>query len=607
MLSTMSRAPRRTVVGVLVAGLAVGATLVATPAPAQADDVTVSYDRLRTGWDPNEPTLSPSDVSAADFGQLFATQLDGQIYAKPVVARSTVMAVTENNNAYGLDPVSGAIRWTRNVGRPWPASAIGCGDLVPNIGITGTPVVDPATGTAYFTSKVNDGPDLDHPHWYLHALDITTGAERSGFPTTIQGNPSNDPTNTFIPKTAMQRPGLLLLDGVVYAAFASHCDVGPYVGYVVGVDAATGRQTTLWASEVGSSKAGAGIWQSGGGLVSDGPRRIFLTTGNGVSPPPGPGTSPPGTLAEAVVRLQVNSDGSLVSKDFFSPVNNTNLDTDDTDLGSGNPLAIPDGFGTPSHPHLIVQVGKEGKVYLLDRDNLGGMAQGPGGTDATLQTLGPYNGVWGYPAFWGGRRWVRLPRPQPGTVGRVQDRCLGERGADPDPRRQECGHVRLHVGLAGGHVQRHDVRFGVGVGGLQQRRERCRRSAPRVLRAALERLDDAAVCGSDRHRDQVLGAGHRQGPGLRGEPDRSGLRLRPTHHGGSARVADRLRLRGRRFHGDGVGHRDGAADRHRHERLGECPVHGERQRAAEVAGRRRDADRAGHLHSDDSRRRSPAR
>ena len=134
---------------------------------------------------------------------------------------------------------------------------------------------------------------------------------------------------------------------------------------------------------MGSSTAGAGIWQSGGGLVSDGPRRIFLTTGNGVSPPPGPGTSPPGTLAESVVRLQVNSDGSLVSKDFFSPVNNTNLDTDDTDLGSGGPMAIPDGFGTPSHPHLIVQVGKDGQVYLLDRDNLGGIAQGPGGTDAS--------------------------------------------------------------------------------------------------------------------------------------------------------------------------------------------------------------------------------
>ena len=399
MQSTLPRAARRAVAGAIVACLAVVGTLVADP--ARADDPTVSYDALRTGWDPNEPGLSPSDVSAPDFGQIFATQLDGQIYAQPVVARSTVMAVTENNKAYGLDPVSGAIRWTRNLGAPWPASVIGCGDLVPNIGATATPVVDPATGTAYFTTKVNDGPDPDHPHWYLHAVDITTGVDRSGFPTTIQGHPSNDPSNTFTPRTAMQRPGLLLLDGAVYAAFGSHCDAGPFVGYVVGVNASTGRQTAMWATEAGSSTAGAGIWP-GGGLVSDGPRRIFLATGNGVSPPPGPGTSPPGTLAESVVRLQVNSDGSLVSKDFFSPFNNTNLDTDDTDLGSGGPMALPDGYGTPSHPHLLVQVGKDGRVLLLDRDSLGGVAQGAGGTDAVLQVLGPYGGVWGHPAFWGG-------------------------------------------------------------------------------------------------------------------------------------------------------------------------------------------------------------
>ena len=400
MQSTLPRAARRAVAGAIVACLAVVGTLVADP--ARADDPTVSYDALRTGWDPNEPGLSPSDVSAPDFGQIFATQLDGQIYAQPVVARSTVMAVTENNKAYGLDPVSGAIRWTRDLGAPWPASVIGCGDLVPNIGATATPVVDAATGSAYFTSKVNNGPDPDHPHWYLHAVDITTGVERPGFPTTIQGHPSNDPSNTFTPKTAMQRPGLLLLDGAVYAAFASHCDAGPFVGYVVGVNATTGQQTAMWATEAGSSNAGGGIWQSGGGLVSDGPRRIFFATGNGVSPPPGPGSSPPGTLAESVVRLQVNSDGSLVSQDFFSPFNNTNLDTDDTDLGSGGPMAIPDGFGTPSHPHLLVQAGKDGRVLLLDRDNLGGVAQGPGGTDAVLQALGPYGGVWGHPAFWGG-------------------------------------------------------------------------------------------------------------------------------------------------------------------------------------------------------------
>ena len=233
----------------------VGAVLAVVP--ANADNTMISYDPLRTGWDSNEPHLGPSDVTAADFGQLFATQLDGQVYAQPVVAKSVVMAVTENNKAYGLDRVNGAIKWTRDVGKPWKAGYIGCGDLVPNIGITGTPVVDEATGTAYFTAKVDDGPDGDHPHWYVHAVDITTGAERAGFPVTIAGSPTNDPGTTFNAKTAMQRPGLLLLGGVVYAAFASHCDHGPYVGYVIGFDAATGQQTTMWATQTDSSTYGS--------------------------------------------------------------------------------------------------------------------------------------------------------------------------------------------------------------------------------------------------------------------------------------------------------------------------------------------------------------
>jgi hypothetical protein len=395
----------RVVRAVTATTVALATSLVAvtmSSAPAAADNTTVSYDPLRTGWDPNEAGLAPSSVGASDFGQLFSTQLDGQIYAQPVIGKGVVLAATENDKVYGLNPATGAQIWSRDVGPYWPASAIGCGDLVPNIGVTGTPVYDPSSGTAYFTAKVNDGADVNHPHWYLHAIDIATGAERSGFPTSIAGAPSNDPAHPFNPKTAMQRPGLLLLGGVVYAGFASHCDYGPYVGYVVGVNASTGRQTTMWSTEAGSSTSEAGIWQSGGGLVSDGPGRIILSTGNGVSPPPGPGSAPPSTLAESVVRLQVNGDGSLTAKDFFSPVNNTNLDTNDTDLGSGGPMGLPDGFGTTAHPHLLVQDGKDGRVFLLDRDNLGGVAQGAGGTDAVLQAGGPYNGVWGHPAFWGG-------------------------------------------------------------------------------------------------------------------------------------------------------------------------------------------------------------
>ncbi|MFI5910814.1 choice-of-anchor D domain-containing protein [Dactylosporangium sp. NPDC051541] len=395
-------AARRLVAALLPPLLAIGAaTLITTP--GHADVTTASVDTLRTGWDPNEPALGPSAVSAADFGPLFATDLNGQIYAQPIVAGGTLIAATENNWVYGLNPQTGAIIWSRSVGPAWPASAIGCGDLVPNIGVTSTPVYDPATQSVFFTAKVNDGADANHPHFYLHSINPATGAERGGWPVTIQGSPTNDPANTFNPKTAAQRPGLLLLDGVVYAGFASHCDYGPYVGYIAGVKTTTPAMSTLWSTEAGRSTGMGGIWQSGGGLVSDGPGRIIVATGNGVSPAPGPGTSPPGTLAESVIRLQVNGDGSLTARDFFSPANNGKLDQDDTDFGSGGPVALPASFGTAAHPHLLVQTGKDGRVYLLDRDNLGGMAQGPGGTDASLvPPAGPYSGVWGHPAVWGG-------------------------------------------------------------------------------------------------------------------------------------------------------------------------------------------------------------
>ena len=127
---------------VLLVTAALVATGLAAAAPAAADDTTVSYDTYRTGWDPNEPNLNSSTVAASDYGRLFATQLDGQVYAQPIVANGTLLVATENDKLYGLDPVSGTIRWTRDVGPAWPVSAIGCGDLVPNIGITGTPVYD---------------------------------------------------------------------------------------------------------------------------------------------------------------------------------------------------------------------------------------------------------------------------------------------------------------------------------------------------------------------------------------------------------------------------------------------------------------------------------
>ena len=397
-----SRARRRWIAGLTPFALLLG-TAAVLPTPAAADVVTVQNDNMRDAWDQNEPGLSPASVSSSDFGQLFSTQLDGQVYADQLVAKNTVIAATENNNVYGLDPETGAIRWQRNVGQPWPSSVLGCGDLTPNIGITSTPVYDAATQSVFLVAKVNDGPDLQHPNIYMHSIDPVTGAERAGWPVKIQGHSSNDPTRTFDAETAGQRAGLLLLDGVVYVGFASHCDYGQYVGYIAGVKTTTPAMSTLWSAEAGTANGEAGIWQSGAGLVSDGPGRIIFTTGNGVSPAPGPGNQPPSNLAESVVRLQVNGDGTLTAKDFFSPSNNSKLDQDDVDFGSGGPMALPDQFGTPAHPHLLLQDGKEGKIFLLDRDNLGGSAQGPGGTDASVgAAIGPYGGMWGHFALWGG-------------------------------------------------------------------------------------------------------------------------------------------------------------------------------------------------------------
>ena len=134
----------------------------AQPQLAKADETTVSVDNARTGWDQHEPGLSPADVSDPGFGQIFSTTVDGQVYAQPLVAGGMLIVATENNKVYGLNPQTGAIQWTRgDLGPAWPSASIdpptGCGDLAPTIGVTATPVFDPASDTVYFTSKTYAG------------------------------------------------------------------------------------------------------------------------------------------------------------------------------------------------------------------------------------------------------------------------------------------------------------------------------------------------------------------------------------------------------------------------------------------------------------------
>jgi hypothetical protein len=230
--------------------------------------------------------------------------------------------------------------------------------------------------------------------WHLFGINVQTGV--ISLQRKISGSPSNDPSIIFNATQQGQRAGLLLLRGWVYASFASHCDRPPWTGFIAGVNVAGHQKSTLWTDEAGVTDDKAGIWQGGGGLLSDGPGRIIVASGNGVSPPPGPGAAPSAQLGDSVIRLAQQPDGTLAAQDFFSPVNAPTLDADDLDLASGGPVGFP--VGTTAYPHILAQAGKVGVIFLLNRDALGGREQGPGGTDADLFQSQAYGGLWGHPA-----------------------------------------------------------------------------------------------------------------------------------------------------------------------------------------------------------------
>ncbi len=407
---------RRVLIATIVGCIALGATGAPATVVAGGNVTTAAYNNLRDGWDSNEPGLGPSALRSAGFQRLFSTKLSGSIYAQPLVYEGTVVATTEKARAYGLDAATGAIRWQRSFGTAFKSSTIGCTDLKPNLGSTSTPVIDPETGTLYMTTRLvtgRKGGKLANAHWFLQALNASTGEERPGFPVQIQGTPYNTPEIPFNEAFQEQRPGLLLLEGVVYVAFASDCDINPYRGIVAGFNASNGEMTTMWSDESGPAAdegSMAGVWQSGGGLVSDIPGRIILATGNGVSPTRAASNVPPQTLSESVVGLTVGAHGQIAPSQFFAPSDAPTLDQNDEDFGSGGPMALPtEFFGTPSVPHLVIQVGKDGRVFLLNADNMGGYLQGPEESDAVLQQLGPFDGVWGHPAAYGGQGgWVYI-------------------------------------------------------------------------------------------------------------------------------------------------------------------------------------------------------
>ena len=374
------------VAGAGPAGAAPAHHAAASPGPA-GDETTVSQNDLRNGWDPNEPALTPAAVQGGHFGQIFKTSVNGQVYGQPLIVGNTLVVATENDWVYGLNATTGAVLWKTSLGTPYHITS--CNDLAPNIGVTSTGVYDPSTNTVYEMGMVKE-ISLE---WHLFGLNLSTGAIT--FKQRLVGHPTNDPKLSFSPVVEGQRASLLLMNGWVYAAFASHCDHDSYEGYVGGVNTST-NATTLWADDVGVANKKGGIWQSGSGVMSDGSGRIFVASGNGISPPKGPGNKPPAQLAESVIRLSVGSDGTLSAKDFFSPSNAPHLDSSDSDFGSGGPVGLPFGTsGTSTYSDILMQAGKFGTIYLLNRDNLGGRNS----TDQDLASVGPFASQFSHPVF----------------------------------------------------------------------------------------------------------------------------------------------------------------------------------------------------------------
>lgn len=379
----------------------------------------------RTGLNANETTLTPAGIQAV-FDKEFSAPVDAAIYAQPLYVPSVIIrggmhnviyVVTESDSAYAFDADTGTQYWHANLidaahGVTAGETTVdgindaGCTDLVPTIGITSTPVIDPSTGTMYIETKSKKA-NRTFVH-RLHGIDITTGLEKLGTPPEITGTApiSGGGTVTFNALKQMNRPGLLWLNGIVYVAYASHCDNTPFYGWVFAYDAASLSRRAVWnATPISHANGGlGGIWMSGAGPAADSAGNIFLSTGNGIFDT----TNVPATqLGDSNVKLFYNGTRSFSVLDYFTPFNQLNLANTDTDLGSGGILLLPDQPG--SHPHELVQVGKEGTIRLIDRDqmtngNLHYCALNCNNQNAQIaqELVNAVGGMWGTPAYWNG-------------------------------------------------------------------------------------------------------------------------------------------------------------------------------------------------------------
>ena len=387
-------------------------------ATAQGAVTTQHNDNLRTGQNLNETELTPTLVSGGQFGKLFSQTVDGLVYAQPLYVpniyipgkgtHNVVYVATEHDSVYAWDADNNS---GSNANPLWQISFINpsqgittissndvnCPDgVIPEIGVTSTPVIDVSTNTIYVLAETKENGNFVHR---LHALDITTGAEKVGGPAVIAGSVagtgagSSGGTLTFDPSLHLNRPGLLLTTGGnIFIAWASNCDNPPFHGWIMSYSAATLEQTAIWATTPNGD--GGGTWMSGGGIAADGNGSVYFATGNGTFDTSGT----PVDFGDSVIRMTLNGSGPTAA-DYFTPYNQGNLENGDIDVASGGPLLLPDQPG--SHPKELIQVGKEGSIYVIDRANMG--HYNPHNNSQLVQNLiGQVGGIYGTPAYWNG-------------------------------------------------------------------------------------------------------------------------------------------------------------------------------------------------------------
>jgi hypothetical protein len=352
-----------------IALAAVLSTLLWVPrASAQVSVLTNKYDIARDGLNSSETLLSAGSVTSSQFGKLASYNVDGYIQAQPLYmygltinggTHNVVFVATMNDSVYAIDADTSALLWHTNLGVPVPSATEGCSGVTGfnQIGILATPVIDSGTNTIYLTAKTYSSSVAAYS---LHALDVTTGLEKFGGPTTIAATVGSQ---TFTPLNYIQRPALLLSNGNLYLGFGSNgCDLNAR-GWLFAYSASNLQQQPGVMTMQPDSSYGSSIWQSGVGPAADSVGNIFLSTANGTFNFSG------NDLGDSVLRLTFGS-GTFSVADSFTPFDQANMATNDLDLGSAGPILLPSQ--SSNTPDLLVASGKDADIYLINRDNMGG-------------------------------------------------------------------------------------------------------------------------------------------------------------------------------------------------------------------------------------------